>query len=287
MKKLVNISVLALALLFLGCTRVGPGYVGIVVNQWGSNRGVDDFPLRTGRVVYNPFTCDVYEFPTFVQSVVWCKAPTEDSPADDSITFNSVEGAVINADLALAYAFAAEKIPQIFVEFRQEPSVITHGFMKNEINNSFNRFASTMKATDIFGEKKQELLDKVKKDLTEKLAPKGFRFELISFHGGLRVDATVQNSINAVLSAAQRSIEAQNKVAQSRAEAEQSIAKASGDAMAIYTNAVLQAKANRELAASLTPELLQYKLLEKWGGVPPQVIGSGVMPFINLDNNKK
>lgn len=48
---------------------------------------------------------------------------------------------------------------------------------------------------------------------------------------------------------------------------------AAGEAMALYTNAVLQARANQILAESLTPAFLQYKLLEKWQGTPPQFMG--------------
>ena len=141
--KLVSViaSIVAIST-FTGCDRVEPGYVGIKVNQWGSQKGVNDFPLVTGGVFYNPITEDVYKFPTFMQNAVWTKASTPGSPGDDSVTFNSIEGAVVNADIALAYTFVADKVPQIFVEFRQDPDVITHGFMRNEINNAFNRVAS-------------------------------------------------------------------------------------------------------------------------------------------------
>ena len=65
---------------FTGCDRVEPGYVGIKVNQWGSQKGVNDFPLVTGGVFYNPITEDIYKFPTFMQNAVWTKASTPGSP---------------------------------------------------------------------------------------------------------------------------------------------------------------------------------------------------------------
>lgn len=283
----------ALIGLVSGCTKVPPGYVGIKVNQYGSQKGVEDFPVQTGMVWYNIFTTDVYQFPTFQQNVVWDKAETKGSPGDDSVTFNSIEGAVINADLALAYSFEATKVPHIFVEFRTDPDAITHGYMKNEINNAFNRHAAQMKATDVFGTNKQVLLDMVMKDMNDKLGPKGFRFSLISFHGALRVDPRVQQSINAVLEASQKAIEAENKVRQSSAEADQAIqrargekesniAKAQGEAQAITLKADAQAKANDTIRKSLSPELLQSLALEKWNGVLPTVTGGGTVPFINV-----
>jgi hypothetical protein len=124
-KKLVSVIAGIFAIsTFTGCDRVEPGYVGIKVNQWGNQKGVNDFPLVTGGVFYNPLTEDIYKFPTFMQNAVWDRERgSKESPGDDSVNFNSIEGAVVNADIALAYTFVAEKVPQIFVEFRQSPDV--------------------------------------------------------------------------------------------------------------------------------------------------------------------
>lgn len=48
-----------------GCTRVGPGYVGIITKQVGTDRGVQDYPALTGWVYYNVFTENVLEYPIF------------------------------------------------------------------------------------------------------------------------------------------------------------------------------------------------------------------------------
>jgi hypothetical protein len=41
------------------------------VKQSGSDRGVQDFPLRSGRVWYNPINEVVLTYPVFVQRAVW------------------------------------------------------------------------------------------------------------------------------------------------------------------------------------------------------------------------
>ena len=46
-----------------GCTYIPPGYVGIKVNLYGSQRGVQDIPVLTGRVIYNPWTEKIYGVP--------------------------------------------------------------------------------------------------------------------------------------------------------------------------------------------------------------------------------
>ncbi len=294
--KLTLIGLAAVSLL-TGCERIAPGNVGILVNKMGSDKGVLPKPLDVGYVFYNPFFSDIYEYPTFVQNAVWDRDSTKSDPGDSSVTFNSIEGAIINADLALAYSFEADKVPHLFAEFRASPDVLTHGFLKNEINNAFNRSASKMKATDIFGEQKQVLLDEVRSNLNLTLGPKGFKFDLISFHGGLRVDQSVQERINAVLAASQKALEAETKVKQSKAEADQqiekargekeaAIAKAEGEARATELKAKTQAAANKLITESLTPQLIQWESLQKWNGTLPQVVGGQVMPFFNISTNK-
>ena len=69
--KFLGLMVALLAVLsFSSCReRVDAGYEGIKVNLYGSDKGVDDAVLVTGAVWYNPFTQEVYEYPTFVQTI--------------------------------------------------------------------------------------------------------------------------------------------------------------------------------------------------------------------------
>jgi regulator of protease activity HflC (stomatin/prohibitin superfamily) len=264
------------------CAKVEPGYVGIVVNQYGSQKGVSDFPIQTGRVWYNLFTEDVYLFPTFRQNVVWTRSLHEGSENDDSVTFNSIEGAVINADIALSYSLEAEKAPLAFVTFRKDIEHITHIYIRSEARDAISRHASTMKVIDIFGAKKQALLEAVKQDLNDNLGKVGFQFEMVSFIGGLRCDDKVMGSINATIEATQKAVEAQNKIVQATAEAEQAIATSNGEAQSILNVAKAQADANHMITASLTPELIKYKAIEKWNGTAPTVMGSGFETLINI-----
>lgn len=66
-------SALMLSLSFTSCERIDAGCEGILVNLYGSERGVDDVSMVTGRVFYNPATQEVYEYPTYVQTIVDAK----------------------------------------------------------------------------------------------------------------------------------------------------------------------------------------------------------------------
>src|SRR5271165_6006196 len=68
-------------------TRVDAGHVGIRVKLAGSDRGIQDMPVVTGWVIYNPLTEQIILFPTSVQNVVWTQSAHEGKPYDESVTF--------------------------------------------------------------------------------------------------------------------------------------------------------------------------------------------------------
>lgn len=277
---------LSLATFAAACTTVPPGYVGIVVNNYGTNRGVDSLPVRTGRVTYNPFSEDVYKFPTFLQNRTWTKNPNEGSSADESITFNSVEGAQVNVDIGLSVAFEADKVPAIFIEQRQEPDHIIDVYIRNRVRDAFSTVASSMRVQDIYGAGKETMLRQVKLQLDTTIGKRGYHVDNISIIGKMRLDQSVENSINAALAATQKAIQAENTVKQIQAEAEQNIAKARGDSASAVIEAAGQAVANDRLSRSITSQLIQYNAMKKWDGVLPQFTGNGGIPLINIPNKQ-
>lgn len=266
-----------------GCDVIEPGHVGIKVDLYGENKGVQSYTLRTGAIWYNRFSEKVYEFPTYMQNAVWTADLNEQSPTDESVTFNSSEGAVVNTDIALSYQIEKDKIPDIFVELRQDAEYITRVYMRGKVRDAVNRIASTMRVTDIFGEGKQKLLLAARQELEKELGHKGFTIDMIAFVGEMRVDQKVLESINMTISASQKAIEAQNKVLQSKAEADQKIEEARGEAESISLVAKAKADANKILTESLSSDLLLYEALQRWDGVVPKVVGGELMPLMNID----
>lgn len=275
--KTAAVLVLGLGLL-TGCTTVQPGYVGLRVNMYGTQRGVDQIPVVTGRVFYNPVTENIYDYPIFIQRVEYKQSGKN---GDESITFNSIEGASMNADIAVALGFEEGKVPHIFVEFRKDADVLVTGYVHDQIRTAFNEAASKMKAMDILGDQKTTFLANVTKEAKSRLESKGFKVDQISIISEFRLDDRVKQSINAVLQAKQAALQAEAAVAQAQAEAQQKIASADGQAQSLLKVAQAQAEANELINKSLTGQLVQYKALEQWNGVLPQVSG-GATPFINL-----
>src|SRR5277367_3621506 len=98
-RTLLLVPISAAAVLLTGCYRVvPPGNVGIVVKQAGSDRGVQDFPLQSGRVWYNPVNEVVLTYPTYVQRAVWTASTQEGRPMNEELSFQSSEGLHFTAD---------------------------------------------------------------------------------------------------------------------------------------------------------------------------------------------
>lgn len=92
-------------------------------------------------------------------------------------------------------------------------------------------------------------------------------------------------AIEAKVTAVQKALEAQNEAQKkywtAYGDSVQNVMAAKADAEAILRKANAQADANRKVAASISPLLVQYKALDEWNGTLPQVT-SGAVPFINL-----
>lgn len=266
-----------------GLNTIEPGHVGVLVHKTGQQRGVQDVTAHTGWFWSNPITTKVYEYPIYTQSVTWTKDPHEGETHDQSITFNSREGASFNQDISLNYSFAPEKVPHVFVEYRRTPEDLTSTVIRQRVRDAFSLVASKYSAPEIIGEKKGELQNEVLKFLRDEFGPKGINIENVSMIGRPRLDPGVEASINNVIQATQNAQAAQNKVAQTEAEARQKIAEANGEAERVRIASEAEAKANDTINKSLTPTLLEYKRLDKWNGQLPQVTG-GATPLINLNN---
>lgn len=256
----------------LGCTRVEPGYVGIKVNYGGGDRGVQDFPAVTGWVFYAPGFSTVFEWPTFMQTAVWTRDKEEGSESNEEITFNTKEGLVVSGDISLSYQLLPQKVPAFYVKFRTDDlDVFTHGFLRNVARDAFNEVGSRYTVEQVYGEKKEEFLKNVRDLVNSQVLQYGVFIQQFGFTGAMRIPSTVKSALDAKIQAIQDAIRAENQVRQAEAEAKQKIARAEGEAIA-----------NQKLAASITPQLLEWRRLaiseqtvSRWNGVRPQVEGAG------------
>ena len=286
---------------FAGCsttTRVDAGHVGIAVKLAGSDRGVQDMPVVTGWVVYNPITEQIIIFPTSVQNVVWSANPHEGRPIDESITFSSSEGVNVNADVGLSFHIDPALAPKLYGRFRQNDMMaLADGYVRNTVREAFNDVASKMPVQDVYGAGKSKMLAEVTQKCREVLGKDGFVIDQLTLNGALRLPQNVADAINRAMEATQTAIQSENRVRQVKAEAEQAITqahgsaeavreKAEGDADALLIRARAEAKANEIIRLSMSPVVLQYRALEHWDGKLPTYNGGGQLPLLTIDASK-
>ncbi len=286
-----------LPLILMSCctTRIDAAHVGIRVRLAGSARGVDDIPVVTGWVLYNPATEQIVQFPTSVMNVVWTKDPHEGQPTDESVTFSSVEGVNVNADIGMSFHIEQRMAPHLYLRFHQaDLAKLADGYVRNAMREAFNQSASQMSVQEIYGAGKGRLLATATSQLADQLGTDGIVIDQLTINGALRLPDNVATAINRAMEATQQAIQAENRVRQVKAEAEQEVTKADGEANAArsrakgeadarLTTSKAEAKANLILRYSTTPSVLQYRALEKWNGHLPLMNGSGALPLLTFD----
>ena len=254
-------------------------------------------PIVTGWVVSNPLTEQVIEFPTNVQNIVWTKDVNEGNPLDESITFASSEGVTINADIGLAFHIEGEKAPKLYARFRErDVLVLAHGYVRNVVREALSEVASQLPVQEIYGAGKNKVIHDALALISARLSPDGFIIDQLSFASALRLPDNVVAAINRAIEATQSAIQSENRVRQTRAEADQAITaargeaeaarqRARGEADALLIRARAEAQANEIVRLSMTPEVLQYRVQQRWDGRLP-VVTSGNIPMLTVESTR-
>jgi len=273
MKKFSLVALFLSTVFVTGCTRVGPGHVGIKISMAGDQRGVNDIPTTTGWVFYNPIATSVFEYPTYMQTAVWSKSPTEGKAVNEEITFTTADSMQVAIDISIGYTLLPEKVPHFYVKFRSDDlGTFTHGFFRNLAREKIDGVAGKFKIEQIMGDN-ADFLGAARSAIQAAVEPYGIKLEQFGLTSSPRPPDAVITAINAKIAATQLAIQKQNELVQATADAAKAVAKAGGEAQSILVVATAQAQANNVLSNSITDKLIEIKRIEKWNGVMPQVQG--------------
>lgn len=267
MKKFLSIFLLPLVL--MACEKIPAGNVGVKVNLYGDDKGVQVQELPPGRY-WSGINYEYFEFPTFTQNVTW----ESESENRGEIVFQTREGLTTTVNLGLKYRLDPSKITKLFQTYRKGVDEITNSDVRNIVRNAMNRVASNYFIRDIYGAKKTEFLDAVIEEVKEKTEPNGILVEELFVVGTFFLPTEVYASINATQKAEQDALMRNNEIESSIAEAKKKVEEARGDAESVRLRAEAEANANHEIAASISPVLIDYYRVQAWNGEMPKVTGS-------------
>lgn len=255
MKK--NILLFGLALITItGCTRIDAGYEGILIKQYGSDKGVQDVSLVTGYVWYNPWTEDVEQYATFVQTIDY-----------DAFGVNAKDGSSFSVDPTLSYNIVNGNSPRIFSKYRKNLEEVSKTTILNYVKDAF-RLQMNKYTTDEIVSNREKFESDVQKTLAMVLDAEGFHLEQLT--SGLQYPQTIVDAVNSKNKAVQEAMKVENELRLVEAQAKKMIVQAEAER-----------KANELKQQSLTPMLIQQQFIEKWDGKTP-LYGSSPTFFKNV-----
>ena len=261
MKKFLGIlfvMMLALTSMTSCVERVDAGCEGIEVSLYGDDRGVGEVNLVTGWVWYNPWTKQIFEYPTYVQTIDY--AP---------FTINAKDGPLFTIDPNVNIKVEDGKAPQVFKKYRKKLSEVIQGpvlkYIKDACRIEINKFT-----TDEIVSNREMIENAIEKRLKANLAKEGFILD--NFTSGLKYPESIVEAINAKTKAVQEAQRVENELKIAEAEARKKIVAAEAEK-----------QANELRTQALTPAILQQMWIDKWDGTLPQTMaGSNTGMLLNM-----
>ena len=237
------------------CERIDAGHEGIKVNLYGDDKGVGDVALVTGRVWFNPFTTEIHEYPTYVQTVDY-----------EPFEINAKDGSKFTVDPTINISPVAGKSPEIFKKYRKPLKEVIANVLKTHIANAY-RIKLNAYTTDQLVSNREEFEQATEEFLRAILLKENF--ELGELTSGLKYPDALVRSIDAKNQAVQEALRIENEVAAIEAQAKKQVAAAEGEAMALKIKGDAEAEYNRKISASLSSLIVQQNMIEKWDGKLP------------------
>ena len=267
-----------LAVLAGGCGwgTVDPGERAVFAH-WGS---LERWPacFKEGLYFYNPFTTDMWELDVKVQKLEVKKTTAASRDLQD-----------VHADIVLNFAIDGDKchllVREVGIDFKDR-------VILPAVSEVLKQATAHFPIAEIIQQRaklRAEILDGLRLRLT--------RYHII-VHDVALTDFGFSPSFSQAIE--QKQVEEQNvqrkeymrqqaekvaaaAVATAKGQADSNLLVAAAEAQGNLLKFRATADGNRLIRESLTQELIQFKTVQAWNGQLPQLMGSGVVPFLNLD----
>lgn len=278
---ITGIGIILVVICLIVCVeKVPTGYVGVVYNM---NGGVDGEVLSQGWHLVSP-TKKVTTYSIGLEQSYLTSEDKGDSPHDESFSIPTSDGKTVRVNLEFSYRFDEARVAQTFTTFKgKSGDKIKDSFIKPKIVAWTQEVSANYPVTDIFGDKRTEINAELDTYLRNKFDQYGIIIDTVNFTD-ISVDdetaAAIQKKVTAQQELELANIEAQTAKVQAEKErqvaeinAEKKIIDANAKAEVMKIEAEAEAQANREIAASLTPQLVDKIKYERWNGELPTVSG--------------
>lgn len=248
--------------------RIDAGHVGIKVKLTGNSRGVSKYEYKTGWVLYNVWTENIYEFPTYQQHIEFDQQQVITRggfPADIKPTFN--------------YSLKANAVGDMFVNLRLPIKEVEQGWLKNAIVGAVNDVANGWEVDSVFGHR-QSFEAAIVNECNLRLSK---WFTVSQMRSNIIPPEALQEAIIAKTKSVQQAEASKQQAIAAKADGERKVAVAKADSAESIINASAQAFAIRLKQKELTPNYIEFKKIEKWDGrTPTTVLSNGGSTLFNI-----
>ena len=258
MKKLIIplvCAVLCGVLALLCLERVSVGNVGVVY----SADGVEDQTPAQGWHFISPFQ-SVKEFPISQQQLV-----LSNNPADYNATEHQdwsidapANGGMVKINMTVNYNFLPDRVVDVYKQFNgMSGETIVESRVQNSIIAYVKEVTPRFSVMDIYSDKKSEVNEAITTYLNERLTAEYGIHVSSALVIDVELDAALQQKVQAKEQAKQDAeiAELEKQTAAAQAETDRVIAESEAQVKVIEAQA--EADANRIIAESITPELIE------------------------------
>ena len=279
------VAAAVLTILGSGLVFIEPNERGVVVSPYGFRAplGYLPDPLTPGlRWIVPGERVQTYAISrqTYTMSAATAEGQVQ---GDDSIRARTKDGQEVFIDASIIYSVDASKVIQLHIEWQNRfESEVVRPTARNAIRDAVSQYG----VEEIVSSKRAEMEDKISQAIALKLEQNDLQlvdFLLRDIHFSEEYAAAVeqkqiaeQQAQQAKLVVEQKKQEAEQARQVAQGQADAAVISATGAAESRLIQADAEAKANQLLAASLTPELLQYQYILKLApGVQTIFVPSG------------
>lgn len=258
MKKVVIpiICAIVCALFCILCIeRVSVGNVGVVY----SAGGVEDKVLSQGWHFISPFK-SVRQFPISQQQLVLSNNPgdyNKEEHPDWSIDAPA-NGGMVKINMTVNYNFIPDRVVGVYKQFNgMSGETIVESRVQNSIIAYVKEVTPRFSVMDIYSDKKSEVNEAITSYLNERLTEEYGINVSSALVIDVQLDSALQQKVHAKEQAKQDAeiAELEKQTAEAQAETDKVIAESEAQVKVIEAQA--EADANRIIAQSITPELIQ------------------------------
>ena len=247
--------------------KIDAGHKGLKINLIGNQRGVSSYQYKTGWVLYNNWTEQVLEFPTYQQHIEY---------EDQGVILKGGFSATIKP--TFNYSLREDAIGDMFVNLRKDIKEIEQGWLKNAIIGAVNDVANTWEVDSIFNHR-QAFEAAIVTECNVRLSK---WFNVSQLRTNIIPPDALQESIIAKTKAIQQAEASEQQAIAAIAEGKRKVAVARADSAETIINANAAALAIKIKQDRLTPLYIEYLKASSWDGKLPTTVAGNSGMFLNI-----